>query len=233
MSAQTQPESIDPLMEDEIAAHLARHPEFFARHPGLLEALQVPHPVRGAVSLLEHQIDHFRRKSTRLESRLSDLLRNARDNEALALRMHQLALGLVQAHGLNEVLEGVREQLREGFKIDHAALHLFRAVRDEVVAQPLDLTTCDQHFPRLLQSRRPLCGRLAAAQMLYLFGDEGGDVATAAVIPLTSGAPVGVLALGSRDSERFTAGIGTLFLGQLGEMIAAAIAVHLDRRADA
>ncbi|MGF1642815.1 MAG: DUF484 family protein [Thiotrichales bacterium] len=232
MSAQTQQDPSDPIMAGEIVAYLTRYPDFFERYPELLELLRVPHPVRGAVSLLEHQIENFRRKNTRLESRLAELMRNARDNEALALRMHHLALNLVHARGLNEVLEGVREQLLQGFKVDRAVVRLFRAVPKEMVAAPLDLDACQQHFPRLMLTRRSICGRLTTEQMHFLFGDASEDLVTAAVIPLAAGEPMGVLALGSVDAERFAAGIGTLFLGQLGDLIAAAIAMHLDRHAD-
>ncbi len=229
MSVQPNPDIEASLGEDEIASYLAAHPDFFERHLDVLESLRIPHPVRGGViSLIERQVIHLRQHNERLQRKLQMLMHNAFENEGLMRRMHQLALALVHAHDLNEVLESTREQLCHGFKTDFVELRLFKPMREEVVAAPLDYARVQALMPRLVETRRPQCGPLAVEPAQLLFGELAGEVASAAVVLLTSAEPIGVLALGSREQARFVPSAGTLFLGYLGEMIATAIAVHLD-----
>jgi hypothetical protein len=56
-------------------------------------------------------------------------------------------------------------------------------------------------------------------QMDYIFGAEGDEIASAALIPLQSQGVLGLLAIGSRDPRRFVPQQGTEFLTRLGEII--------------
>ena len=42
--------------EQAIVRYLRAHPDFFNRHPELVETLRIPHLCHPAVSLLEHQV---------------------------------------------------------------------------------------------------------------------------------------------------------------------------------
>lgn len=45
------------MNETKVVEHLLSDPDFFLRHPDLLEQLTLPHPVNGKViSLLEYQV---------------------------------------------------------------------------------------------------------------------------------------------------------------------------------
>jgi uncharacterized protein YigA (DUF484 family) len=57
--------------------------------------------------------------------------------------------------------------------------------------------------------------------MELLFGDDHSRAQSVALIPV---AGVGLLAVGSRDGNRFFPGMGTLFLRLMGESFAAALA---------
>lgn len=52
-----------------------------------------------------------------------------------------------------------------------------------------------------------------------LFGDQAGDSGSAALIPIRTSELSGVLAIGSRDRNRFHAGKGVDFLVRLGELV--------------
>ena len=56
-----------------------------------------------------------------------------------------------------------------------------------------------------------------------MFEHEAPDLAAAVMVPLIDGKRLGVLALGSLDKERFHTGMGTLFLGYLGELVSKAV----------
>ena len=62
-----------------------------------------------------------------------------------------------------------------------------------------------------------------------MFGEEATAVSSAAVIPLVAGADLGLLGLGGSDSGRFQITMGTEFLGQVGDLVSAALAVHLEK----
>ena len=47
------------------------------------------------------------------------------------------------------------------------------------------------------------------------------------LIPLYEAREIGVLALGSENEARFYPGMGTLFITQLGELVARALSRHL------
>ncbi|MDX1432677.1 MAG: DUF484 family protein, partial [Gammaproteobacteria bacterium] len=69
--------------EDAVVEYLRANPEFFSRHPGLLEQLSVPHSCGEAVSLVEYQVSVLRDQIHDLRRRMQVLVANARDNEKL------------------------------------------------------------------------------------------------------------------------------------------------------
>ena len=52
-----------------------------------------------------------------------------------------------------------------------------------------------------------------------MFGEQARDLGSAALIPLKGHGVLGLLAISSRDPERFHPGKGTEFLVRLGELV--------------
>lgn len=226
MSSQSRPDATDDgLTEAAVEAYLRAHPDFFERHLSLLDVLKLPHPVGGAVSLIERQVSVLREKNRQLERKLLDLVQVARDNEHLSSRLHHLALGLMDADSLDAVLATVQEQLRGEFKADYVVIRLLGGDGQGphfVASDSAGLAA----FEDLMRDRRPVCGRLTEAQRAFLFGEAAESVGSAVMVPLSGTEPLGILALGSRDADRFHPGMGTLFLGYLGELISKAVLIH-------
>jgi uncharacterized protein len=217
----------DALSEEAVEAWLRAHPDFFERHMALLDILKLPHPSGGAVSLIERQIGWLRDKNRQLERKLMDLVQVARENERLSQRMHQLALGLMDADSLDAVLATTQEQLRTEFRADHV---MVRLLGDPQLGLHFvgETDAAMQLFEDLFETRRPLCGRLSGEQMAALFPEASDPVKSAVVVALMDGnRRMGILALGSREDTRFHPGMGTLFLGYLGEIISHAVATRL------
>ena len=78
-----------------------------------------------------------------------------------------------------------------------------------------------------LVARRPECGPLAPETADFLFDERAAELGSAAVIPLEAPEPVGVLALGSRDADRFRSGMGMLFLSRLGELASRSLSAYV------
>lgn len=220
------------LNEEAIEHYLRAHPDFFERHASLLSVLRIPHHTHGAVSLIERQVDVLRTKNRQMERKLMDLVQVARDNEGLSTRLHRLALGLMEADGLDAVLATTKELLRSEFQSTQVIVKL---LADPDEAGRLGMHFVDKQdpglsmFKELFDSRRPVCGRLTAAEAEYLFDPEAGEVSSAVMIPLHSAENMGILALGSNEPDRFHTGMGTLFLGYLGELISRAIKTCIEK----
>lgn len=224
-----------PLDEDTVAEYLRQDPDFFVRHPDLLAELRVPHdPGGGAVSLIERQVETLRTRNDRLEQRLGELLRTARDNERLGTRLLGLGRGLLEADSLDAVLALVRDTLMNEFAADDVAIRLIdaddggRARREpERFVRPGDPAVAA--FDDFLRRGEPICGDVTDQQQHALFGGRAERLASSALVPLRTGRTLGLIGLGSTDPGHFHPDMGTLFLGQLGELVSAGVARHLER----
>lgn len=219
----------DLAFEAEVVAWLHDHPEFFTHHPELVESLRIPHPCRPAVSLLEYQNRLLRERSQRLHDKLLELVDIARDNDRLAERVQRLALGLLDARGgLDELLHGVKAILRDEFKADCVALCLAapQAAGLSAVGEWLRPDVVGL-FDAVFRAGRPQCSRLSLEQAAALFSEGAGDAASAALIPLDGEVWRGLLAVGSRDANRFHPGVGTLFLERIGQLVSQALQARL------
>lgn len=225
----------NPRLEEAIVEYLRSHPDFFNRHLELLDSLRVPHPCRPAVSLIERQLLRLREENTRYRERLRELVTVARENESLAQRMQALMVGLMEAADLHETMNALQAVLRDDFNADFTVLRL--------VAEPLvgeadrecmaSWTFTDAGDLAILQgllgTRKAFCGRLTREQARCLF-DDPVPLGSVALIPLQGGGWWGLLAVGSRDQERFFPGMGTLFLTRIGELVSHALSPYLRPR---
>jgi len=228
MSARQEPHpSEDVIGEREVADYLRAHPEFFQNNPSLLAQIQIPHACGGAVSLVEYQISVLRDQNHQMKRKLRELVQTGRDNDRISERMHRLTQGLLAADSFDATLTRLFSDLEKEFQADAVALRLFRLTPSLAEAHPE--LACARSDPRLapfdqvLHAGRPLCGRLRAEQLEFLFPEGRDDIGSAAVLTLGPQGEWGMLAVGSLDADRFHPGMGTLFLSRLAGVIAAAL----------
>ncbi len=224
-------ETAAPGEEESIAAYLRENPDFFDRHPRLLEDLVVPHSCGGAVSLVEYQVGVLRDQVHELRRRMQSLANNARDNEALSQRLHQLTLSLVECTRLDEVLTNLYQAMCEDFEADFAAIRLFAdplSEGDQGLGEFVgNHSGATELFSRVLASNKPICGHFKEKQAAFLFPENAAELGSGALLPLGQNARFGVLAIGSRDAQRFHPGMGTIFLRQLGDIVSRVLAPHI------
>src|SRR5438046_2537710 len=114
------------MTADEISQFLQANPEFFDQHPELLESIYVPHPYGGrAIPLSERQILTLREKSKALESKLSELIQFAEENDAISEKVHRLAVALAGARDFPALAQSLYMHLRDDFAVPHAALRVW------------------------------------------------------------------------------------------------------------
>jgi uncharacterized protein YigA (DUF484 family) len=218
-----------PPTDDDIATWLRDNPDFFKRNSELLATLRLPHASGGVVSLVERQIEVLREKNQGGEARLAELVAIARANEQLAEKIHQFTRRLMRAPTRRGVLAEMEAAFRESFDVSQTVLLLFgnsganttdlRFVRQVGASDP-NLAG----FETLLSSGRPRCGQIRDTQRDFIFGADGGNVGSVALVPLAGATPLGLLVLGSPNRERFHPGMSTDFLARLGELISDALA---------
>ena len=217
--------------EDAIADYLRDNPDFFERHRTLLEELVIPHSCGGAVSLVEYQVSVLRDQVREMRRRMQMLAENARDNETLSRRLHQLTLVLIECTRLDEALSNLYQAMCEDFEADFVAVRLFgdaAAVSDRGLGEFAGKDSAERAlFAQVLASSKPICGHFKDSQLEILFPEHGSEVGSGALMPLAQSTGFGVLAIGSRDPRRFHPGMGTMFLRQLGELVSRVLAPHV------
>lgn len=223
-------QDVTDLSDTQVANWLLQHPAFFREHEYLLDHLSIPHPhTGGAVSLLERLVQRQRMKFQELEQRQQDMLKAARDSEHVVNRLHHLALELMNCDSLDAVVATCNDILRGDFKADNVVLRLIgrgKAREGLHFIDPEDKAI--KQLSTLFNKRQPVCGRLRPRQQIFLFGEESSDIKSAVLIPLYEAREIGVLALGSTNEARFHPGMGTLFIAQLGDLVARALARYLE-----
>ncbi|HEX7234101.1 MAG TPA: DUF484 family protein [Nitrosospira sp.] len=209
--------------DEEVALYLRDHPQFFTEYADLLADIQIPHPHGDrAIPIRERQVMDLREKNRVLQDKLSELIRFGEENGALCEKMHRLALVLLKFTSLNDVLHGLNYNLREDFLIPHMALRIWGIAIDEQQGPELSKTGPDIH--RLAESLlHPYCGSHILEEIRDWFGEEGARLQSFAIVPLRTDMTIGLLVLGSEESQRFYPEMGTIYLVQLGELVSAAL----------
>ncbi|HEU0307545.1 MAG TPA: DUF484 family protein [Lysobacter sp.] len=225
----------EKLGAHEIAAWLRRHPQFLRQFPDLALSLVVPRDEGPAASLASYQLDVLRDKNRELSRRLQDLFANAQENERLAVRTHQLTLALMKQGSAADTLRAMAATLAEDFNGDLVRIVLVQpdgipGLEEADWLQHIAADDARLHpFRDFIAEGEPLCGRLQPEKHALLYGMRAEEVQSSALLPVVlrqvqdERAIVALVAVGSRDPNRFFPGMGTLFLRMMGEALAVAL----------
>ena len=214
----------EKLGAHEVAAWLRRHPTFLKQFPDLALTLVVPRDDGPTASLASYQLEVLRDKNRELSRRLAELGTNAQVNERLAVRTHQLTLALMRQGTAADTLRAMAASLEEDFAGDLVRIVSLQPVAELEQAPWLQVIAAGDArlapFHDCLQDGEPICGRLQPEKNDVLYGERVGEVMSTALLPLPG---VGLIAVGSHDSNRFYPGMGTLFLRMMGESLVVAL----------
>lgn len=228
----TQTNSLQSVSERDVAQFLESHLDFFKSHGYLLADLEVPHESGRAVSLVEKQLEVLREQKKHLKKQLQDLIQVARENDQLNQRMHRFILGLLGNDDFDALVRTIYSSLEKEFLVDTSVLWLFDDPQvldfnQETVRFDSDHWLRKQ-FEKIIDEVRPVCGRFRDEQLQHLFAAGAEQpVRSAALIPLHDGRPLGLLALGAHDVNRFHASKGTEVLVRLGELVSQVMGDYL------
>lgn len=222
---------VEAVSEETIASYLQHNPDFFERHASLLAKLKLPHG-RGTatVSLVERQVLVLRDKNEKLEARLHELIGVARDNDALATKIHRLACRLIRARNAAALIDALESSLREDFGASEWLILLAPGADSGFIGitsrhlRIVDAAAAElKMFETLFESAKPRCGQIRDSQRDFLFGAGTVEIGSAALVPLGPQAASGLLAIGSPDTERFHPAMSTEFLARIGDLVSEAV----------
>lgn len=213
------------ITRDEVLEYLKSYPEFFEEQAEFFHQVEIAHPYSGrTISLAERQMINLREKNRLLEHRLGELLGVGEQNDALGARMHQLTVALVGANRLDQMVAIVLKSLAEDFAVPQARVRLWGDG-----AANLGHESCTPVSAELIKEisgmKHPFTGSTRTGEVTAWFGGNGEEMASMALVPLRfDGQTLGLLAMASDEADRFVAGMGTLYIERLGDVIAAALA---------
>ena len=209
--------------ENLVVDYLKNNLNFFVKNPAILAELKIPHEHGGAISLVEKQLTVLREQNQETNKKIHELIEIATQNEELARRMHQLALTLIDADDPKDIFSTMYDNLKKNFHADRVIVRLFANPAfidsfptDEFIGKE---SIEESLFKRIIEKREPLSGKMKHQQQVFLFGDDGDDIASSVMIPLHGVGWGGILAIGSFDAERFQPGMGIELLANLGEIL--------------
>lgn len=214
----------DSIHENDVKQYLKTHADFFERHAHLLTELFLPSPHgKGTISLAERQQIAQRDKIRVLESRFTELILTAEENEATANKVHELTLGLLFAKDVPALHGHLVEFLASHFQLPGARLRLWanhsHAADDIFIEAEESLKNWAKDLSQ------PYCGTLPTMDIAGWFTDPPASLA---VIPMRyQEVTFGLLAIPSEQRSRFYAGMGTLFLSRIGELVSASLARYI------
>jgi uncharacterized protein YigA (DUF484 family) len=207
-----------------IAQYLLDHPQFFVEHATLLGEVKLSSPLTGrAVSLQERQMEVMRDKYRALELRMSELVRHAEENAAIANRFHGWTQQLLRTRVPAEIPSAVADGLVKHFIVPQATLRLWKLMPEHADTWYTNGVSEDV---RLFASslRAPYCGPNKEFEAVGWLADAD-TVRSTVLLPLrANGSAFGLLVLGSPDPERFSAAMATDFLVHIGETASTALA---------
>ena len=196
---------IDP---QDVEAFLRAHPNFLTDRPGLLAVLNLPHGGEGAVSLVERQVSILRERNITSRQKLNALSEIGQENDRLLEATRKSVLALLGAQDRDALCRLWTEQLRDTFQAETGTL-VWMDSDSEVVSIA----------HKLIRAGASFSGVLRPQEMAVLFNIEAVE-GSGALSPVRAAEDIiGVLAVGSRDSQRYKPEDGTLFLDYLAEVI--------------
>ncbi|MBV5308931.1 DUF484 family protein [Chromatium okenii] len=204
----------EPNFHIRVANYLIGHPNFFDHHPEVLAALQVPHLVAGATSLIEQQVRVLRKQLESERNRVSHVIALAREYDAMITRLHTVTLKLIALDSPEELCALAKEFLLREFNADAVTLKLFPLA----IAIDQQTDSAAAVFQAFIMHKHAQCGVLDDVQGKLLFDEMSATLRSAALIPIHTDTQFGVLAIASSEIERFHADMATDLLDRLGEI---------------
>ncbi|MGM0526496.1 MAG: DUF484 family protein [Pseudomonadota bacterium] len=202
-----------------IREYLLENPDFFSRNEDLLTTLQVSHREKGTVSLVERQQQKLRLKVKELEEEITELMVNARRNEAIFSAYSNLYVRLLRCSSISEVLDQLQLTFEKELDMPALSLKFFNSPIELEEQYTFASDTHKQLLGKRFSDDPIYLGRLTEHEQKLLFREE--NVASVALMLLGEQGEIGMLAVGSVDPGHFEPAMDKLLITQLQALLTA------------
>ncbi|KAA8996433.1 DUF484 domain-containing protein [Affinibrenneria salicis] len=231
-NVEEQAERAGELSDERVLQFLQQHPDFFIRNAWHIEQMQIPHPVRGTVSLVEWQLARQRHHIAQLEEEITLLMEQAHINERLFHQLLQLQTQLAGADSLHDMLDRLQRWARK-LGLAGASVRLFSdkwriGAPSDFTHLALSRTLFEPLRIQRLGQKNHYLGGLNGPELLLLL-PQAKQVGSVALSLMGGNEELGVLIFSSRDSYHYQDGMGTVLLQQLATMLPAMLERWVER----
>lgn len=233
--------ALDAEERDLIRSLILAEPELVLSDDQVMRALiRATGPLdRNVVDLRDKLVERLESRLTKLVNANRSVIAAAYENVASTQQVHRAALMLLDASTLDDFLHRLTHDIPQVVSIDEVRLcleadvddiqparALGAALAERVIALPEGMVETYITFHPETRSGRIVL-RPTTEESELIFGS--GEIASEALLRLDLDGATGLLALGSRDPDRFTPEQGTDLLEFLAEFIARLAVQHLAR----
>lgn len=212
--------SAEMRLDDQmIREYLKENPDFFTDNDDLLSVLQFKHSEKGAVSLVERQQQKLRHRVRELEEEITELMVNARRNEAIFNAYSKLYVELLRCTSLPQVLDKLQTTFEVELEMPALSLKFFNSPTELEEQYTFTSDTHKQLLSKRFEDDPVYLGRLTEQEQQLLFRDE--QVASVALLLLGEQGDLGMLAVGSRHAGHFEPAMDKLLITQLQALLSA------------
>jgi uncharacterized protein YigA (DUF484 family) len=219
------------LKDSEVAAYLLANPGFFVDRDNLLLKIQVPHKSKGTISLVEKQLDVIRDRQKETKKQLKEFVDNAERNKEIFDKSRKLILSMMAAKRSSDFFSALEKGLKRDFRSKANSLVVFGDSKQiNHFTSRLPAQFAKKYVGTLMQSKAPTLGKLRPREQLFLFRDQSKKVKSAAVLTIRDkNKYLGILAIGSSDTEYFTPDMDAIFISFIAETLGKLLPQHLPR----
>ncbi len=210
------------ISEHDIINYLQNDLDFFVRHPEQLLAINVSNRNGKVASLINHQVNVLKDRNHQLKSKLSEMIQYAEYNEKIMTQIFELTLRLSQISHVANVTKYFIAFVKKAF--DCKMVRIVVPVYDKLDTNSsvLCIENEEQFLPifnEFMRSNRPICGRLKAEKLKFIFGKNADNVGSSVMLPIGENAQKGILVFASEQESRFHPDMSTDLLSRLAQIL--------------
>lgn len=223
---------IHQMDENDVVQYLKENPYFFLRHPALVEQINVPHVVNGAVSLPELVMSRQRIKIKELEQDIRFMVEQVHENVELFDELLLLVIEMSSSKSLQEMLQALNRWAKK-LGLSGASVRLFSD--SWRLSAPIDahqLVISRRVFePVRIQrfgERQNYLGRLNGPEIQLLL-PEALNVGSVAISLFGHHGESGMVIFTSRSREHYQYGMGTVMLEKVAQILPRLLSQWIER----
>ena len=215
----------DDLTADQVREYLLGHADFFSDHPDILRALtpEERFQEKGVVDLNQFMVDRLRDDVGRLQGTQGDIIDASRANLRAQSEVHEAILAILSADSFERMIATITSDIADILRIDVVSICVEAANNDPIgqVGRAAVYVLPPGAITRIIGEEDSFKLQVGSPSDRAVFGPASGIVKSFALarMDISVKTPVGLLALGSRDEEKFAGGQGTELLRFLVNVI--------------